>query len=89
MTSVYLLLTICFKNANQSVAALVDTGVSVNILNMQTFMRFRILELQNQVKWNNVTLRVTNSKTELSFIHFRVTNSKLKNRKFQFRVSSL
>ena len=52
-------------------------------------MRFRILELQNQVTWNNVTLRVTNSKTELSFIHFRVTNSKLKNRKFQFRVSSL
>ena len=46
---------------------------------------FGILELQNRVAQNDVTLRVTNWKSKKKFT-FRVTNSKLKNKKLHFEL---
>ena len=42
-------------------------------------VRFGILELRNRIIQNDVTLRVTNSKS-------RVTNSKSRNRKLYFEL---
>ena len=43
------------------------------------------VELQNRVKQNDVTLRVTNSKVFIRFF-FRVTKTKLKNKIFPFEL---
>ena len=41
------------------------------------------------MKQNDVTLRVTNSKGKILFLHFRVSDSKLKNKKFHFSMGKL
>ena len=49
------------------------------------YMRFRILELRNQVKQNDVTLRVTNSKSKNKKIHFKLLT---RSRKIKVKPSS-
>ena len=49
-------------------------------------IRFGILELRNRVTQNDVTLRVTNSKSKNKEVSLPVTNSKSKNKKFHFEL---
>ena len=48
-------------------------------------MRFGILELRNRVKQNDVTLRVTNSKSKNKKIHFKLLT---RSRKIKVKPSS-
>ena len=52
------------------------------------FLSYKI-EVRNQMKQNDVTLRITNSKGKILFLHFRVSDSKLKNKKFYFSMGKL